>query len=90
MPGADTAAAKALVDAFLTAQPEGGWPDPVRGAELLTCYRIPQLPGVWARTEDQAVAAATRFTGATDDRVALKGYWPGLVHRTIGAPCCST
>ncbi|MGV9452504.1 bifunctional acetate--CoA ligase family protein/GNAT family N-acetyltransferase [Streptomyces sp. NPDC003635] len=79
--GIDTARAHAVVDAYLEAHPDGGWPEPRVCAELLDCYGIPQLPWAWAETEDDAVLAADRLRGA-DGRVVMKGHWPGLLHKS--------
>ncbi|MFD5593416.1 GNAT family N-acetyltransferase [Streptomyces griseorubiginosus] len=79
--GVDTARAHACVDTYLKANPDGGWLDPRTCAELLDCYGIPQLAWAWATTEDDAVLAADRMRGA-DGRVVMKGYWPGLLHKT--------
>lgn len=79
--GIDTARAHAVVDAYLDAHPDGGWPEPRVCAELLDCYGIPQLPWAWAETEDDAVLAADRLRGA-DGRVVMKGHWPGLLHKS--------
>ncbi|NGN62469.1 GNAT family N-acetyltransferase [Streptomyces sp. A7024] len=79
--GTDPARAHAVVDAFLERQPDGGWLDPRTCAELLDCYGIPQLPSFWADTEQAAAEAASRLTGP-GGRVALKAYWPGLVHKS--------
>ncbi|KUO17702.1 bifunctional acetate--CoA ligase family protein/GNAT family N-acetyltransferase [Streptomyces dysideae] len=79
--GIETERAHAVVEAYLDAHPDGGWLDPRACAELLECYGIPQLTWAWADTEDGAVLAAERLRGA-DGRVVMKGYWPGLVHKT--------
>ncbi|MGW5640416.1 bifunctional acetate--CoA ligase family protein/GNAT family N-acetyltransferase [Streptomyces sp. NPDC003832] len=79
--GIETARARAVVDAYLDAHPDGGRPEPRVVAELLDCYGIPQLPWAWVESEDDAVLAADRLRGA-DGRVALKGHWPGLLHRS--------
>lgn len=79
--GTDPEAARALVGAFLTAHPEGGWLDPRGCAELLDCYGIPHLPYAWARNEQEAVDAADCL-GGPGRRVALKAYWPGQVHKS--------
>lgn len=79
--GVDTARARTVVDAYLDANPDGGWLDPRGCAELLDCYGIPQLPWAWADTEDGAVLAAERLRGA-DGRVVMKGHWPGLLHKS--------
>jgi acyl-CoA synthetase (NDP forming) len=81
LPGTDAPGARALVDAFLSENPEGGWLDPRRCAELLDRYGIPQSPQAWAETEQAAVDAAARLAGP-DGRVVLKAYWPGLLHKS--------
>ncbi|MCD7442333.1 GNAT family N-acetyltransferase [Streptomyces lincolnensis] len=80
--GVDTARAHAVVEAYLDTHPDGGWLAPAECAELLDCYGIPQLPWAWADTEDRAVMAADRLRGA-DGRVVMKGYWPGLLHKSV-------
>jgi acyl-CoA synthetase (NDP forming) len=78
----DTDHARGLVQAFLAEHPEGGWLDPERSAQLLESYGIPLVPQSLARSADEAVALA----GAFDRPVALKAYWPELVHKTdVGA-----
>ncbi|MFI6409425.1 GNAT family N-acetyltransferase [Streptomyces sp. NPDC050548] len=79
--GVETARAHSVVETYLDANPDGGWLDPRRCAELLGCYGIPQLAWAWADTEDGAVLAAERLRGA-DGRVVMKGYWPGLLHKS--------
>lgn len=79
--GIDTAGARALVDAFLAANPEGGWLDPRQCADLLDRYGIPHLPQAWAETEQEAVEAAVRLAGP-GGRVVLKAHWPGLLHKS--------
>ncbi|CAL9649998.1 bifunctional acetate--CoA ligase family protein/GNAT family N-acetyltransferase [Streptomyces sp. enrichment culture] len=73
--------AHAVVDSYLDAHPDGGWLDPHTCAALLDCYGIPQLPWAWADSEDAAVRAARRLRGE-DGRVVMKGYWPGLLHKS--------
>ncbi|MGW0080330.1 bifunctional acetate--CoA ligase family protein/GNAT family N-acetyltransferase [Streptomyces sp. NPDC003393] len=73
--------ARRIVAAFLDAHPDGGWLDPQTTSDLLDCYAIPQIPWAWAPNEDEAVAAAERLTGA-GGRVAMKAYWPGLLHKS--------
>ncbi|GHF33548.1 bifunctional acetate--CoA ligase family protein/GNAT family N-acetyltransferase [Streptomyces fumanus] len=80
--GIDPVRARELAEGFLTAHPDGGWPDPHTCAALLACYGIPQLPWGWAETEDEAVRAAGELRGA-DGRVVLKAHWPGLVHKSL-------
>ncbi|WP_406404321.1 GNAT family N-acetyltransferase [Streptomyces sp. NBC_00879] len=77
----DTAAAKAMVDAFLAEHPDGDWLDPRATAELLGHYGIPQIRWEWAEDEEAAVAAAARLAGP-DGRVVMKAHWPGLVHKS--------
>lgn len=79
--GVDTTRAHAAVETYLETHPDGGWLDPRTCAELLDCYGVPQLPWALADTEDAAVLAADRLRGA-DGRVVMKGYWPGLLHKT--------
>lgn len=82
--GTEPAAARALIEDYLTENPEGGWLDPARVAELLAHYGIPQLPTAFASGEDEAVRAAARLTGGADGtgRTAMKAYWPGLLHKS--------
>ncbi|KUL73796.1 MULTISPECIES: GNAT family N-acetyltransferase [unclassified Streptomyces] len=79
--GVETDRARTVADTFLTRHPDGGWLHPRECAELLGCYGIPQAPWAWAETEDDAVLAAGRLRGF-DGRVVMKGYWPGLVHKS--------
>ncbi|MGW3658274.1 bifunctional acetate--CoA ligase family protein/GNAT family N-acetyltransferase [Streptomyces sp. NPDC005151] len=79
--GIDTALAQEVTETFLAAHPDGGWLDPRTCADLLACYRIPQLPWAWAETEDEAVIAAERLRGP-DGRVVMKAHWPGLLHKS--------
>ncbi|SFE27496.1 bifunctional acetate--CoA ligase family protein/GNAT family N-acetyltransferase [Streptomyces mirabilis] len=79
--GVDTARAHTIVEAYLDANPDGGWLGPRECAELLGCYGIPQQTWAWAETEDDAVLAADRLRGA-DGRVVMKGHWPGLLHKS--------
>ncbi|MFJ9116881.1 GNAT family N-acetyltransferase [Streptomyces sp. NPDC102394] len=78
----DTARAHAVVEDYLDTHPDGGWLDPRVCAELLGCYGLPLSPWAWAETEDEAVLAADRLRGA-DGRVVMKGYWPGLLHKSV-------
>ncbi|QDQ09439.1 bifunctional GNAT family N-acetyltransferase/acetate--CoA ligase family protein [Streptomyces spectabilis] len=76
----DTPRARAVAEAFLDRNPEGGWLGPGECAELLDCYGIPQLPWAWAETEDDAALAAERLKGP-GGLVVLKAHWPGLLHK---------
>ncbi|MGY6022691.1 bifunctional acetate--CoA ligase family protein/GNAT family N-acetyltransferase [Streptomyces spinosirectus] len=80
--GVETARAHSVVETYLDAHPDGGWLDPRTCAALLGCYGIRQSPWAWAETEDDAALAADRLRGA-DGRVVMKGYWPGLLHKTV-------
>ncbi|MFE1318668.1 GNAT family N-acetyltransferase [Kitasatospora phosalacinea] len=76
--GCDPAAARRLVDGFLTERPNGGWLDPARTADLLECYRLPLTTTVWATDEHTAVLAARslRLLGH-DGRAVLAAHRPG-------------
>jgi acyl-CoA synthetase (NDP forming)/ribosomal protein S18 acetylase RimI-like enzyme len=80
--GVEPVRAHAVVETYLDAHPDGGWLDPRTCAALLSCYGIRQSPWAWAETEDDAALAAGRLRGA-DGRVVMKGYWPGLLHKTV-------
>ncbi|KOT86261.1 CoA-binding protein, partial [Streptomyces rimosus subsp. pseudoverticillatus] len=81
--GVDSETAAALVADFLARHPDGGWAGPQLCGALLDAYGIPQSPWEWAADADAAVAAAERLGGG---RMALKAYWPGLLHKTdVGA-----
>jgi acyl-CoA synthetase (NDP forming)/GNAT superfamily N-acetyltransferase len=77
----DVAAAVARVRDFLFRNPDGGWLDPPACRELLDLYGIPRPPEAWATDEDTAVRQAAGLTQA-GTRVALKGYAPGLLHKS--------
>lgn len=80
--GIDHTGAAELVETFLSRHADGGWLDPCACAALLDRYHIPQLPWAWAEDEDTAVAAARHLVEDEHGRVALKAYWPGLVHKS--------
>ena len=67
-----------LVAQHLDAHPDGGWLPPDRAAELLACYgiRCPRL--VLAHNEETAITESSAWTGP----IALKAYWPELVHKS--------
>ncbi|MGW7520111.1 bifunctional acetate--CoA ligase family protein/GNAT family N-acetyltransferase [Streptomyces sp. NPDC054796] len=75
-------AARALVAEYLAENPGGGWLDPLGCARLLEHYGVPQLPWRWATDEEEAAQAVASLTAQGADRVALKAYWPGLVHKS--------
>jgi acyl-CoA synthetase (NDP forming)/GNAT superfamily N-acetyltransferase len=78
--GIDTNAARAIVDDFLAAQPEGGWLSAPDVTKLLSCFGIPVLDVVAAADEDQAVTAFRASPGP----VALKAVARGLLHKSAG------
>ncbi|GCD48177.1 bifunctional GNAT family N-acetyltransferase/acetate--CoA ligase family protein [Streptomyces paromomycinus] len=81
--GVDSEAAAALVADFLARRPDGGWAGPQLCGALLDAYGIRQSPWEWVADADAAVAAAERLGGG---QMALKAYWPGLLHKTdVGA-----
>ncbi|MFI0821280.1 GNAT family N-acetyltransferase [Streptomyces sp. NPDC021098] len=80
--GIDPAGATAIVETFLTRHSDGGWLDPRDCAALFDRYGIPQLPWAWAEDENTAVAARRHLVEDEGGRVALKAYWPGLVHKS--------
>jgi acyl-CoA synthetase (NDP forming) len=80
--GADLAGAGALIDDFLTRQPEGGWLDAPEAVALATAAGIPVVLTTFAADPDAAVVAAGAFAGP----VALKAAAGDLVHKTdVGA-----
>jgi acyl-CoA synthetase (NDP forming)/GNAT superfamily N-acetyltransferase len=74
----DAAEARALIRGFLAQAPDGGWLPPADVTALLRLYGIPLVATTEARSEDDAVAAAT----AAGYPVVLKADVPGLVHKT--------
>ena len=70
--------AAAVVAEFLHDNPDGGWLPAVATTDLLGCYGIPHVSTVLAATEHEALVAATAVGGP----VALKAWWPGLVHKS--------
>ena len=78
LPGLLPVEAAAIIDEFLSAEPEGGWLPPVGTFRLLESYGLPLAPWCWARTEDEAASAA-REMGVP---VAMKAHVPGVVHKT--------
>ncbi|MEY9857801.1 acyl-CoA synthetase (NDP forming)/RimJ/RimL family protein N-acetyltransferase [Catenulispora sp. GAS73] len=78
LPGVRSRDAARLVSLFLAAHPEGGWLPPDRAADLLACYGIRCARLVLAADEQTAVTAAAVWDGP----VAMKAYWPELVHKS--------
>jgi acyl-CoA synthetase (NDP forming)/GNAT superfamily N-acetyltransferase len=76
--GVRSADASRIVSLYLDGHPEGGWLPPDRAADLLACYGIHTARLVLARDERTAASAAA----AWNRPVALKAYWPGLVHKS--------
>jgi acyl-CoA synthetase (NDP forming)/GNAT superfamily N-acetyltransferase len=74
----DAAGARAVIRGFLAHAPVGGWLPPADVTALLRLYGIPLVSETRARTEDDAVAAAT----AVGYPVVVKADVPGLVHKT--------
>ncbi|TYK52444.1 bifunctional GNAT family N-acetyltransferase/acetate--CoA ligase family protein [Actinomadura decatromicini] len=78
MPDLRAEEAAGITARFLTGSPDGGWLPPVDAFRLLESYGLPLVPWRWARSEDEAVAAARELGGP----VALKAHIPGVVHKT--------
>ncbi|MFF4281360.1 GNAT family N-acetyltransferase [Streptomyces kronopolitis] len=79
--GVDSSGGRAVVDAFLTGEPAGGWLDARATDQLLARYGIPRLRQECAVTEEEAVGAAARLAGPGGGAV-LKAQGPGLVHKS--------
>jgi acyl-CoA synthetase (NDP forming)/L-amino acid N-acyltransferase YncA len=77
-PDLDRASAARIVRDFLAQSPDGGWLPPDQCARLLDAYRIPAAALVLATDENEAVDAAAAIGGP----VAMKAYWPELVHKS--------
>jgi acyl-CoA synthetase (NDP forming) len=78
LPGVRSEDARALIGAFLSGSPDGGWMRAATVSELLRCYQIPQVTTVFAASEQEALAATADMTGP----VVLKAAATGLVHKT--------
>ncbi|NUR29235.1 MAG: GNAT family N-acetyltransferase, partial [Catenulispora sp.] len=78
VPGVRSRDAARLISLFLAARPDGGWLPPDRAADLLACYGIRCARMVLAENEHTAVTAASLWSSP----VALKAYWPELVHKS--------
>ncbi|MER7542914.1 GNAT family N-acetyltransferase [Spirillospora sp. NPDC127506] len=78
LPGLLPDDAAAVIGGFLAGEPDGGWLPPAETYRLLESYGLPVAPWRWARTEDEAAAAARDLGGA----VALKAHVPAVVHKT--------
>ena len=78
LPGVRAADARELLARFLARNPDGGWLPRDQAGELVSCYQIPLVPTLPARSEQEAVQAAAEL----GDRVVLKAEAEGLVHKT--------
>jgi acyl-CoA synthetase (NDP forming)/RimJ/RimL family protein N-acetyltransferase len=74
----DITGARALVAAFLTANPDGGWLAEADAAALLSAYRIPMVTTRTAATLDDVLTAAAELGG----HVVLKAEVASVVHKT--------
>jgi acyl-CoA synthetase (NDP forming)/RimJ/RimL family protein N-acetyltransferase len=74
----DVADARALISAFLTANPGGGWLAEADAAALLASYQIPMVTTRNATSRDEVLAAAAELGG----HVVLKAEVDGVVHKT--------
>ena len=74
----DATDARALISAFLTANPDGGWLAAGDAAALLASYRIHMVTTRTGTSLDEVVKAAADLGG----HVVLKAEVPGLVHKT--------
>jgi acyl-CoA synthetase (NDP forming)/RimJ/RimL family protein N-acetyltransferase len=74
----DATRARALISAFLTANPDGGWLAAADGASLLASYRIPMVATRTGASLDEVLKAATDLGG----HVVLKAEVASLVHKT--------
>ncbi len=74
----DGMAARALVSAFLTNSPDGGWLPAADAVQLLASYRIPIVATRTVSSVEHALAAAKEL----GDHVVLKAEVDGLVHKT--------
>ncbi len=74
----DRVGARAIVSAFLTANPDGGWLADPDAVQLLASYGIPMVTTRAVTTPDDALTAAAELGG----HVVLKAEVAGLVHKT--------
>jgi acyl-CoA synthetase (NDP forming)/RimJ/RimL family protein N-acetyltransferase len=78
LPDVDSAGARALVAAFLTDQPGGGWLATADAVSLLRSYRIPMVETRQVSDQAGAVAVDAELGG----HVVLKADVAGLVHKS--------
>jgi acyl-CoA synthetase (NDP forming)/GNAT superfamily N-acetyltransferase len=76
--GLRPADARDLLARFLARRPAGGWLPADTAAELLSCYGVPLITTLSARSEHEAAQAAADLGG----RVVLKAEAEGLVHKS--------
>jgi acetyl coenzyme A synthetase (ADP forming)-like protein len=74
----DLEGARALVDAHLAAQPDGGWLPPAQCVTMLQAFGIPTVREVSVATTTEAVTAAT----SVGFPVALKGVGDRILHKS--------
>jgi acyl-CoA synthetase (NDP forming) len=78
----DVTGARALISAFLTANPDGGWMAAADAASLLATYRIPMVTTRTGASLKEVLKAAADLGG----HVVLKAEAAGLIHKTdVGA-----
>jgi acyl-CoA synthetase (NDP forming)/GNAT superfamily N-acetyltransferase len=77
----DAVGARAIANAMLIAQPDGGWLPTSDAAALVACYGIPMVATEAATDARAAVAAANRLGG----RVVLKAEATGVLHKSQAA-----
>jgi acyl-CoA synthetase (NDP forming) len=73
----DETGARAIISAFLTQNPSGGWLPATGGAALVRCYGIPMITTEPVTDSQAAVEAAARLGG----RVVLKAEVSGVLHK---------
>ena len=74
----DVTSARALISAFLTANPDGGWLATADAASLLASYRIPMVTTGTGASLKEVLKAAADLGG----HVVLKAEAAGLIHKT--------
>ncbi len=76
--GLDLVSARAVVSAFLTANPDGGWLAEADAVQLLRSFGVPMVTTRAVTTLEGALTAAAELGG----HVVLKAEVTGLVHKT--------
>jgi acetyl coenzyme A synthetase (ADP forming)-like protein len=78
----DLASARAVVDAYLNGQPEGGWLPPLHAATLLRAFGIPTVDEMRVGSASEAATAARRLGFP----VVLKAVGDKILHKSdVGA-----